>query len=214
MKFLQAVIIALCLVLGVNSLPKAKSIGHLPRHVLEARLRTLLAPGLKAAIDDQIKQLLDTTVRDIILNGSPDLGFPVLDPLYLEHVDLDLNVADTVQLSGVLDQVTVSKLATFVIDNIKANLLLLRLDFGLSVPELTAEGNHYAIDGNLGGLLPVYGEGAFSASIQDASLSGTVVLGSNNSYLYIKSLALDVNVGDATVSISGIYFVSNLLLQF
>jgi hypothetical protein len=64
-------------------------------------------------------------------------------------------------LKGVLDGVKVSNLATFVIDNIKANLLLLRLDFGLSVPEIVAEGEHYAIDGNLGGLLPVYGEGRF-----------------------------------------------------
>ena len=52
-------------------------------------------------------------------------------------------------------------IATFVIDNIKANLLLLRLDFGLSVPEIVAEGEHYSLDGNLGGLLPVYGEGRF-----------------------------------------------------
>jgi len=56
----------------------------------------------------------------------------------------------------------VSKISTFVVDNIKANLLLLRLDFGLSVPEIVAEGEHYAIDGNLGGLLPIYGEGRFS----------------------------------------------------
>jgi hypothetical protein len=65
-------------------------------------------------------------------------------------------------LKGELDGVVVKNLATFVIDNIKANILLLRLDFGLSVPELVAEGEHYAIDGTLGGLLPVYGEGRFS----------------------------------------------------
>jgi hypothetical protein len=64
---------------------------------LAAQLRTLLAPGFKAAIDDQIKNLLDTTVRQIILEGSPDLGLPVLDPLYLEHVDLDLDVDTTIQ---------------------------------------------------------------------------------------------------------------------
>jgi hypothetical protein len=65
-------------------------------------------------------------------------------------------------LTGVLDGVKVKDIATFVIDNIKANLLLLRLDFGLSLPLLEVEGDHYAIDGNLLGLLPVYGEGRFS----------------------------------------------------
>ena len=52
-------------------------------------------------------------------------------------------------------------IATFVIDNIKAYLLLLRLEFGLSVPEIVAEGENYVLDGNIGGLLPVYGEGRF-----------------------------------------------------
>jgi len=64
-------------------------------------------------------------------------------------------------LKGELDGVEVRNIATFVVDNIKTNLLLLRLDFGLSVPEIVAEGEHYSFDGNLGGLLPVYGEGRF-----------------------------------------------------
>jgi hypothetical protein len=64
-------------------------------------------------------------------------------------------------LKGELDGVVVKKIATFVVDNIKANILLLRLDFGVSVPEIVATGEHYALEGNLGGLLPVYGEGRF-----------------------------------------------------
>jgi hypothetical protein len=64
---------------------------------VEAQLRTLLAPGFKAAIDDAIINLLDTTVRQMILEGSPDLGFPVLDPFELDHVDLDLNVDNIVE---------------------------------------------------------------------------------------------------------------------
>jgi hypothetical protein len=62
-------------------------------------------------------------------------------------------------LAGVLDKAVVRNLATFVIDNIKANLLLLKLDFGLSVPQLTLNCDHYAIDGDIVGFLPVYGEG-------------------------------------------------------
>jgi len=201
MKFL---ILALSLVLGVNSLMTAEHVRRMPRHLLEAELRTLLAPGFKAAIDDAIINLLDTTVRQLILEGSPDLGVPVLDPFRLEHLDLDLNLGTTIQLQGVLEGVDVKNLATFVIDNIKANLLLLRLDFGLSVPEIVAEGERYAINGNLGGLLPVYGEGKFVAAVQGLSLVGTVVLGSNNSFIYIKTLDLDVNLASAKVNFEGI----------
>jgi len=60
-------------------------------------LRRMLAPGFKAAIDDAIINLLDTTVRQILLEGSPDLGIPVLDPFKLDRVDLDLNLDTTVQ---------------------------------------------------------------------------------------------------------------------
>jgi hypothetical protein len=61
------------------------------------QLRTLLKPGFKAALDDAIINLLDTTVRQILLEGSPDLGIPVLDPLEIEHVDLDVNLDTTVK---------------------------------------------------------------------------------------------------------------------
>jgi len=204
MKFLQAVILALSLVLGVNSLWTAEHVRLLPGRLLEPQLRALLAPGFRAAIDDAIRDLLDTTVRQLILEGSPDLGFPVLDPFELDHVDLDVNLEGTIDLKGVLDGVKVRNLATFEIDNIKANLLLLRLDFGLSVPEIVAEGDHYAIDGNLGGLLPVYGEGRFTVSVQGLSLAGTVVLGANNSFIYIKSLDLDVNLVSTKVNLEGL----------
>jgi len=201
MKFL---ILALSLVLGVNSLMTAEHVRRMPRHLLEAELRTLLAPGFKAAIDDAIVNLLDTTVRQLILEGSPDLGIPVLDPFRLERLDLDLNLDTTIQLQGVLEGVVVRNIATFVIDNIKANLLLLRLDFGLSVPEIVAEGERYAINGNLGGLLPVYGEGRFAAAVKGLSLVGTVVLGSNNSYIYIKTLDVDVTIKSAEVNFEGL----------
>lgn len=44
--------------------------------------------------------------------------------------------------------------------------------------------------------------------MEGLSLVGTVVLGSNNSFIYIRTLDLDVNLESAEVSISGIYVVS------
>jgi hypothetical protein len=63
------------------------------------------------------------------------------------------------RLKGEVNRVEVRKIATFVVNSIKSNLLLLKVEFEVSVPEIVAEGEHYAIEGNLGGLLPVYGEG-------------------------------------------------------
>ena len=50
-----------------------------------------LRPGFRTEFEDNLKRFIDTVVRDVILNGSPDLGLPVLDPLSVDHLDLDLN---------------------------------------------------------------------------------------------------------------------------
>jgi hypothetical protein len=65
-------------------------------------------------------------------------------------------------LKGSVDKAQVEKVSTFVVENVKTNLLLLRVEATVSVPEIVARGEHYKIEGNLGGLLPVHGEGAFS----------------------------------------------------
>jgi hypothetical protein len=65
------------------------------------------------------------------------------------------------RLKGTADKVVVEKVSTFVVDKIKTNLLLLNAEFGVSVEEITARGDHYNLEGDLGGLLPIYGEGRF-----------------------------------------------------
>jgi hypothetical protein len=57
----------------------------------EARIRTFLAPGFRTELEDNIKRLLETKVREIILNGNAELGIPVLDPLRVEHLEIDLD---------------------------------------------------------------------------------------------------------------------------
>jgi hypothetical protein len=51
-----------------------------------------VAPGFKAALDDAIINLLNTKVRQIILEGSEELGIPSLDPAKIDHLDLDLDL--------------------------------------------------------------------------------------------------------------------------
>lgn len=65
-------------------------------------------------------------------------------------------------MRGSIDNAQVEKVSTFVVDSVKTNLLLLRLEAQVSVPEIVARGEHYRLEGNVGGLLPVHGEGSFS----------------------------------------------------
>jgi len=58
---------------------------------LEKRLRMFLQPGFRDEFDDNLKRFIDTVVRDLIINGAPDLGLPVLDPLEVAHLDISLS---------------------------------------------------------------------------------------------------------------------------
>jgi len=49
-----------------------------------------LKPGFRDEFEDNLRRFIDTVVRDLILNGDPDLGLPVGDPLQLEHLDIDI----------------------------------------------------------------------------------------------------------------------------
>jgi hypothetical protein len=58
---------------------------------LENRLRTFLQPGFRDEFEDNLKRFIDNVVRNVIVNGSPELGLPVLDPAKIDRFDIDLN---------------------------------------------------------------------------------------------------------------------------
>jgi hypothetical protein len=61
---------------------------------LVAQLRAAIAPGFKSALDDSVANLLDTTVRQIIRDGSESLGIPSLDPLKVDHLEVDIDQSE------------------------------------------------------------------------------------------------------------------------
>jgi hypothetical protein len=58
---------------------------------LQASLRTFLSHGCRRELDGNLKRFLETVVRDIILNGNAKMGLRVLDPLEIEHFDIDID---------------------------------------------------------------------------------------------------------------------------
>lgn len=51
----------------------------------------VLKPGFRDEFEDNLAKFVDTYVRNIIKNGSTELNIPVLDPLAIEHFDIDIN---------------------------------------------------------------------------------------------------------------------------
>jgi hypothetical protein len=65
------------------------------------------------------------------------------------------------RLKGAAEKISVEGVSTFIVEKIKTNLLLLNAEFGVSVPQINVKGERYNIEGNVAGLIPIFGEGAF-----------------------------------------------------
>ncbi|XP_069687791.1 uncharacterized protein [Periplaneta americana] len=204
MRSLYVVIVALCLVFGANASSKLiERAKNAPRDQLKAEIKAVLSPSFRSSLDDSIINFLNTNVRQIMLEGSEELGIPILDPLKIDHLDIDLQM-DPIALTGTADGVEVLEISTFVVDKIKTNLLMLNAEFAFHVPEIIAKGVNYNIEGSLSDMIPIYGSGAFEAVVEGLSISGKLYLGSNNSYIYIKQLDLDVNITALTTHFEGL----------
>ncbi|KAJ9582714.1 hypothetical protein L9F63_022955 [Diploptera punctata] len=194
-------LLAVVAILGVNSLPAKDQIA--PELIVAHIKAAITKREARSSTDDALKNLLDTTVRNVMLEGSTDWGIPVLDPLSLDHLDIDLNF-DPIVLKGTLDGVKVTGISTFVVDSVKLNILGLNAQFAVHVPKIVVEADNYDIDGEIGGLVPVYGNGHLEVEVDGLYLSGKVQIGSNNSYVIVKSIDLDVNITALHTNIEGL----------
>ena len=53
----------------------------------------------------------------------------------------------------------VTGVSTFVVDDVKLNILGLTAEFAIHLPKLQVSAENYDIDGIIGGLVPIYGNG-------------------------------------------------------
>ncbi|XP_042219802.1 uncharacterized protein LOC121864710 [Homarus americanus] len=125
------------------------------------------------AIDDQIIKALES-FREHMSSGWPELGIPVLDPLLLPEVDLNIT-AGNIDLKMNLSDVVINNLSNFTIDRVHSNLLFLKVDIDLGLAQLDVDGL-YDILGTIG-VFPVFGEGPFLLDAFDLTFSVEVGLG-------------------------------------
>nr|AGM32080.1 hemolymph juvenile hormone binding protein [Coptotermes formosanus] len=202
MKAVHGVILVLVLLLGANALPKPRQIN---RQVLEARLRKLSAPGFRSELDDNLRRFIDTVVRDVIINGRPELGLPVLDPLEVEHLDFDIAL-ESVKAKGSVDKVVIRGASKFVVESVKTDPDNLRAEVDISLAEARVEAEHYKLEGDLlNGALPLEGEGRLEADLRELRLKVIVELGvREDESVEVRLLELDVSLGQADVKLENL----------
>jgi len=168
---------------------------------MEKRLRMFLQPGFRDEFDDNLKRFIDTVVRDLIINGAPDLGLPVLDPLKVDHLDIDLS-QETLVVAGSVDNVVVTGASNFKVEDAKADLTSLVTKIDISLDAARLAGEHYVLEGDLfDGLLEIFGEGSFVADLYQLTLNITLELAIKpDQTIEVKNLVLDAAVGSAKVN--------------
>lgn len=133
-----------------------------PKHVLEKALHQARNP-----VDDIIRDVLEI-VRQLMLNGTENI--PPLDPFFIEYLLVNFTSADADLLLQV-DNTLVTHLAEFVVESVQTNMVRLTMELQLSLPKFNIDG-HYAMDGMLLNLFPLYGAGNYFVHVSNVSLGG------------------------------------------
>ncbi|KAF8790325.1 Mite allergen Der f 7 like protein [Argiope bruennichi] len=128
--------------------------------------------------------------REQMKEGIPAINMPVLDPLELKN--LDINVAEnlaTMDLS--IKTLTVRCLSIFNIMHLSPNLEEMYLAINLTLPEIYVHGQ-YRVDGKLVKIFPIYGQGYFDLNATDINISGVGKLGFTTDTVQMELLKLDL----------------------
>ncbi|XP_037300783.1 uncharacterized protein LOC115449206 [Manduca sexta] len=97
-------------------------------------------------------------IRNIINNGWPLFGIPVLDPLNLKEFHLQVP-AELLNLDLDLKNVLVKGLGQFIVHRSNLNLRQLSFDIDISFPVIHAEAEQYDLVGDMFTAIPLYGKG-------------------------------------------------------
>ncbi|XP_055930848.1 uncharacterized protein LOC129961062 isoform X3 [Argiope bruennichi] len=127
--------------------------------------------------------------REQMKEGIPAINMPVLDPLELKN--LDINVAEnlaTMDLS--IKTITVAGLSSFEFHHIYPDLESFFLQVNLTLPNVTSWGL-YSLTGKLLKIFPLKGNGNFQINVTEGEIGGTGQLEFIDNTLQMTKLELE-----------------------
>lgn len=174
--------------------------------------RNLLINATRATtgyIDSAASRGLEFKLRRFLENfrsrmpyGIPELGIPPMEPLYLEEVRIIIDNSEIGNFSVVLQNLTLHKLSTFVVNRAKLSLIGPTIVANVTIPQIQAEGLYY-VSGVLGHSIPLNGSGPFKANIYDFQLYVNAVLGFYRG-LYLRSFDLDFSLKSININLNNL----------
>jgi len=116
--------------------------------------------------NDYLHRYFDTIIRTWLINGNPDLGTPVMDPLLLDEKTISVDIGDGQELEIYFENIVIVGASRFEITSIKTNKNL-SATINISLDTLMIVAEHYFI---LCGA-PIWGEGEFQLGLSGIELA-------------------------------------------
>ncbi|CAG0888919.1 unnamed protein product [Darwinula stevensoni] len=173
-----------------------------------------MLPRIMQNVERDLSQdLLDLLMQlqEMMQNGDPENGIPVLDPFLWEHFETTFDT-EQVELAFSIDGLDMRGLSNFEVTNVEFDILSLRVDVAANWPQLDIKADHYFLDGTLLGLLPLFGEGYIDMSILEFAIDGGASLvalpGEKNTYrnhsISVGELSFSMTFGELQGVIDGL----------
>ncbi|XP_049854794.1 uncharacterized protein LOC126335499 [Schistocerca gregaria] len=153
---------------------------------------------------DQFFEFIDVTLREMLRSGIEPL--PPLDPLEISNLSLTLGSESEAYQPLILDlqDIVVENILDYVVFNASYEPVGFRLIVAIDFPNITLNAQ-YDMDGWLGGgLLYLFGDGDIKLSLIDVSLYVGLGLRTVDDIVDLTCVALDYNVGDVKINMTGL----------
>lgn len=139
------------------------------------------------ALNQLVIQFLES-FRESMVCANPDLGIPVLAPLKVDHLEMEIK-QKLFQISGELNNLVVDGLNEFEIKHIDIKVLKLQMDFEFYFGAIRTKGK-YKAKAKLIGLLPLTRFGSFRFDAKGLTVKGSASIGISGDKLQIRSLTV------------------------
>ncbi|XP_035208656.1 uncharacterized protein LOC118183288 [Stegodyphus dumicola] len=128
--------------------------------------------------------------REQMKSGIPSINMPVLDPLHLQNLDINVH-ENLATMTLKIKEITVTDLSTFQVPHIYPDLESFFLEVNLTLPQVSSWGKYY-LDGKLLKIFPLRGDGNFKINLTVAEIGGVGQLKFVNKTLLMQKLELDL----------------------
>ncbi|XP_055714424.1 uncharacterized protein LOC129808675 [Phlebotomus papatasi] len=134
-----------------------------------------------------------------------DLNLPALDPFTTDFMEFEMD-DELGSIRGALSNLRVDGLSGFMVNDLVFNMDNLDFWIEVTLPRLSMSG-YYDIDGTLGGLLPIFGDGNFSIVLTEMHtvINSTIGYDGITVTWSMPDFKMDFRLGNLTTSIENLF---------